>query len=250
MQPKEPPFLEKISRQGYSLNLGDFVNQAGKLVKDNLGIFVAYSATYGLILLIMNLLSFVGLLAELLIAPSLSIGFAIAAHEARQGNRPDFSDFFKGFSRFFDLFLANLLMLLGALVCLLPLGFVLLLDSAGRGFDSDILAIFGLFAILGCVVLVVALSVLFVLAPHYVYFYNMPAVEALRTSFEVVKISFGSWLGFLIVVGLLMFAGAFLCGLGLLFTYPLGMAAIYVAFANINDLEQNKGAELEQHLVG
>ena len=70
MQPKEPPFLEKISRQGYSLNLGDFVNQAGKLVKDNLGIFVAYSAIYGLILLIMNILSFVGLLAELLIAPS------------------------------------------------------------------------------------------------------------------------------------------------------------------------------------
>ncbi|CAB4856879.1 MAG: hypothetical protein F2782_00990 [Actinobacteria bacterium] len=60
------------------------------------------------------------------------------------------------------------------------------------------------------------------------------AVGAIKRSFEIVKGNFGAVLGLIVLLMLINIAGAMLCGIGLLFTYPMTSVAIAYAYRTLN----------------
>ena len=60
------------------------------------------------------------------------------------------------------------------------------------------------------------------------------AIGAIKRSFEIVKGNFGAVLGLIVLLMLINFAGALLCGIGLLFTYPMTSVAIAYAYRTLN----------------
>ena len=258
---KRPPF-EKITQEGYDVRTGEYIGQAWDLVKAHMGLFIGYTLLFFLIKGFLSIIPGVGGIAQAILAPALTVGFAAAAHKASIGQKPELSDCFGGFSQIGNLFLVNLLISLIAVVCFVPLvaGLVFLLLNADGGYINslddfvdvivDLLVnpIF-LISMFVSLALILAISALFIFAPYYVFFYQMSATEAMRTSYEVAKIRLGGLIGFNIVLGLLLFGGAILCGIGLIFVYPIAMVAIYLAFANINDLQSEQPVDLDKHLI-
>ena len=60
------------------------------------------------------------------------------------------------------------------------------------------------------------------------------AVGAIKRSFEIVKGNFGAVLGLMVLLTLVNIVGALLCGIGLLFTYPMTSVAIAYAYRTLN----------------
>lgn len=60
------------------------------------------------------------------------------------------------------------------------------------------------------------------------------AVGAIRRSFEIVKGNFGAVLGLILLLILINLVGALLCGIGLLFTYPMTSVAFAYAYRTLN----------------
>lgn len=60
------------------------------------------------------------------------------------------------------------------------------------------------------------------------------AVGAIKRSFEIVKGNFGAVLGLMVLLILINIVGALLCGIGLLFTYPMTSVAIAYAYRTLN----------------
>ena len=60
------------------------------------------------------------------------------------------------------------------------------------------------------------------------------AVGAIKRSFEIVKGNFGAVLGLMVLLILVNIVGALLCGIGLLFTYPMTSVAIAYAYRKLN----------------
>jgi len=60
------------------------------------------------------------------------------------------------------------------------------------------------------------------------------AVGAIKRSFEIVKGNFWAVLGLMLLLGLINVAAFLLCGIGLLFTYPMSLVAIAYAYRTLN----------------
>ncbi|CAB4794571.1 MAG: hypothetical protein F2894_05675 [Actinobacteria bacterium] len=60
------------------------------------------------------------------------------------------------------------------------------------------------------------------------------AVGAIKRSFEIVKGNFGAVLGLFVLLMLINIVGALLCGIGLLFTYPMSSVAVAYAYRTLN----------------
>ena len=60
------------------------------------------------------------------------------------------------------------------------------------------------------------------------------AIGAIKRSFEIVKGNFGAVLGLTVLLFLINFVGFLLCGIGLLFTYPMTAVALAYAYRTLN----------------
>jgi uncharacterized membrane protein len=269
MQPytNQRPPLDKIDQEGYSVEIGRWIDKSWNIVKENLGLFFGFTLVFFLITFGLSVIPVVGSLVQAIIQPALTIGFVAAAHKAIQQEKPTFSDCFSGFSQFGNLFLVNLLLGLAVALCFLPfiIGLIITVGSQlgdlipPSGDDPEetldrVAEFFGapmiLLPLVAGIVLALIVSTLFAFANQYVFFYQMSATEAMQTSLNVVKRNLGGMVGFMIVSGLVAASGALLCGIGLLFTVPISMVSLYVAFASINQLGVQRPEDIEQHLVG
>jgi len=89
--------------------------------------------------------------------------------------------------------------------------------------------------LLACIIPGVIAAVLFAFAGYAVIdSRDGDAVGAIKRSFEIVKGNFGAVLGLMLLLMLINIAGALLCGIGLLFTYPMTSVAIAYAYRTLN----------------
>lgn len=204
----------------------DCISEAIALVKQDLGLWVVAALLSGVI-------SYAVSIAVSLLANIVAYGSAISTQTSVMGvilavvfgfvssavsyllyagmvqmalgkmdGRPlEISDLFSGFGRFPQ-------MLIGVTVTSLAmyLGLVLLIIP-------------GLF---------VAGALAFV--PFLVVRQNLSGMEAVKKSWEVLKPQAFSMFGFMIVLGLLIMVGLILCGVGVLFTLPVGAAAMAIQY--------------------
>jgi uncharacterized membrane protein len=207
--------VEALVQRGYTVKIGDYIQQGWELFKKNAGLYIAFTLIMVLINAVLAWInrsaSPLGSVISMVIAGPLGAGWYIVAFKQIRNRLPEFGDFFKGFNNFLPFFLVSLIS--GILI---GLGFLL-------------------FIIPG-----IYLAVAYMFAMPFAVAQRMDFWTALEASRKLITKNWFSFLGFALLLFLINFVGALLFGIGLLVTIPLSACAVAAAYADIVGL----GSEL------
>jgi len=192
--------INQLIVNGYDFKIGDYVSQGYDLFKENMGPFIGFTV----LVILINVFLVYTLIGEFLVQGPLAVGFAIVAHRIAKKRGHEFGDFFKGFDFFVPLLLAGLIMTI-----FIGIGFIFLIIPG------------------------IYLAVAYFFTYQLIVFRKMEFWEAMETSRKLISKEWFSVFGFIIVLGLINFAGALCLGVGLLFTIPITACAAYVAYSDI-----------------
>lgn len=277
-----PTNVQRAINEGYEFRLGYYIQRGWKIVSDNLGIFIVgtllfffLSFAIGLVsgafsILFASLGGFVGIIANQIFSQAVSVavkgpmtaGFAEATHQVEKGGTVELNNFFAGFNKFGPLFITVLLTTIITFVAMIP-GFYLMMEA---GFDITMFSggfrteppsfedvDFGGFFLGALVAIIPALffAVSYTWAPYLTWFYDIQGWEALETSRKLVSKNFVNIILFMIVIGIIIFAGALMCCVGLLVMFPLAMNANYLAFADAVNMQEggNNADDIIDHFA-
>lgn len=196
-------------------------------------------------------------LVTTLISALFTCGIYVALSRRASGGAPEFGDLFAGFKFFLPclivaLFLTLFQFILG--VTMVLVGFVLgisglgaqILAPGGRFDPSVFRALIPAFLVIG--LLYIILTFVFGVLVFFVYqliaVRNASAIEALTQSVRAGLRNFFPLIALFIIEGLIAFAGALLCIVGIFFVIPILMAANFAAYLRVFGRSNN----FEQHL--
>ncbi len=193
--------------------------------------FTAVSIGISLVLGVVPL----GSIVSAVIGGPLFAGYYLVGLQRARGQSVVFADFFRGFTRFADFFLINLLIGLVTFLACLPGVLVLIAGAAFSAALPDSLQT--LIGVLGAlVVLLLIMAPVLYLSVSYVLAIPMVADRPLRPWLAMEtcrRHTTGQWfqvLGMLLLIGLVNLVGLLPCGLGLLVTVPWSYATILAAY--------------------
>lgn len=247
-----PAKIQQIIDGNYEFRLGDYISKGFTLMGRNPGGFIGFFLVFILLSMVLTLIPILGTLVSLVISPAISMGPYIVSNKLDRNEPTEFGDFFKGFDKLWPLFLTNLLTSLILVAAALPGIFVIM--SAGF-FDADRFSEpGGATLVIGMLLIfipIIYLGVSYIFAPMFVWFYDMEAWQAMEASRKIVSKQWFMMLLFLIVVGLVAAAGLILLLIGVLYTVPAMICALYAAFADVARLDEEESgeADLIDHFV-
>jgi len=243
-----------ISENDYELDLGGCISRGWELVKSNLGLLFVGTLVYVLIegaigaVAQIPLIGAAASIANFIIAGPMMGGVFYLFLRAIRGEPAEIGDIFSGFRRAFaQLFLATLVQGLLIGLCLLPFIVVLIvkiiplaphLQHLQPGTPPDHDTIVALES-----VMLTCLPVLLVCAIPATYLavcwkFTLPLIvdrqmdfwTAMGTSRRQVRKHWWLVFGLVILISLLNLLGLCLCCVGVLFTFPVGIAALMFAY--------------------
>ncbi|MBC7886038.1 MAG: hypothetical protein H7X99_11230 [Saprospiraceae bacterium] len=230
---------------GYDFKIGEYFSRGYEIFKKNPGGFLGYTVVFILISIVVSMIPILGFLIGIVVNPALAVGIPYGAHLQEQTGSQEFGNFFKGFNHIAQLVVANILMLLVYFILLLPLIFVLgfsfisalatsdagsLMDASSQ-IASSMIWIF----LIGLICLYVAVS--FRWTNYLIVFHKYDAVEAIKTSWKLTNKRWFLHFAFILLVGLSIILGLVALIVGILFAYPIVMAADYAGYADVTGLE-------------
>lgn len=237
--------IREIQRFGYSFPISKYLQRGFELFGKQAGFFIAFTLVYFLIMALTNVMPFVGpLAASIILAPGLSVGYALVAHKIAKGQeRIEFKEFYQGFDH------------TGSLAGVTVLTFLMLGAAAvpfvASMFISDFQDVSPLFAVLLLPVLYFAIA--YAAAPLFVVFYKMQAWQAMEASRKVITKNWFMVFLMAIVMALMAGMGTMLFFVGLLVAMPVIACTQYAAFADImklsSDATEDVDDEILRHLV-
>ena len=204
-----------INNQSYTVKIDQYFSRGWEIFNQYPGGFIGYLILTSVISIIAYILpapfgnrggDTVGIV-NFVLNPIFSAGFYIVALQIAKNRPKDFSDFFRGFNQFIQIFLEHLV------------GFILV----GIGFA---------FFIIPGIYLAVAygFSTIFVIEKKLSFW------SALEASRKLITKKWFSFLGFFLQLVLLNLGGLLLVGIGLFVTIPLSTCIIIAAFEDIAGL--------------
>lgn len=254
MNQQQKEKLESIINQGYVFHFSEYFDKGMNIFRKDIGSFVGFTLLYLLISIALSMIPIVGSITSALITYPLMVGYAIVAHQIDRNKSFEFGTFFKGFDFFTPLLLQYLILTFVSLVFLLLLVIYAYLNLDLDGFD-----IFALTAELEGLALPILLLMIPVFylyvswrwAPYFIVFYKMPYWDAMETSRRMIGKNFWPLLAFMVLLALLMVAGAIGFLIGMVFTIPIGMCVDYAAFADVTRLMEQEDLDLDltEHFV-
>jgi len=141
----------------------------------------------------------------------LMVGFHFACMRKMVSGRLDVADIFKGFNFFAPALLAMVVIsvftFLGSLLCIIP----------------------------GLVI-----AAMYQFTYLFIFDKKLEFWPAMQASHELIKKDYFGFTLFIFVLGLLIFAGALLCLVGILFTFPLYFAAVTTAYKDLVGFETSE----------
>lgn len=191
------------------VKFGEWIEKGFNLYKENFGILVLVS----LIAVIVSAIT-VGVLAGPMAAGVLLVVFQL---QDRKEPKPEVGTLLKGFDFFLNSFLFFIVWGIAIFVVSLILGLVPCIGQVASlfvVFVAHALLMFGMFLIVDR---------------------NMEFWPASVESFNMVKRNFWPFLGFSIVSNLIGSIGAVACGIGVVFTLPIQVCILMVAYREIFD---------------
>lgn len=252
-----------LERHNYQVNIGLFLSEGWQIITQNVGGFIGFFVISTIISIVLSNIPggalVNGFVAAVLVAGNYIVGFKIL-----RGQPTAFGDFFSGFqgNRFLPILLTSLLtgLFSGIFSVLATLAFVVGFLPSFRSIieriqletdppDPDIDQIVDLLQRLpeipaGLTLILIVIGIILLIPAIYLgvaYTFAVPLVVERRLEFWAAmeasrRTITHQWFGIfalLFVLGLINFAGACLCGLGLLVTAPLSYGAIVAAYNNI-----------------
>ena len=254
-----PPLagLASVSESDYDLDIFGCVTNGWELLKNNMGVLFVGALIYLLIELAIAGVSSIPLIGSLfsianfVISGPLIAGLFYLFIRVIRNEPAEIGDIFSGFRRGFgQLFLGTLVSGLLICVCMLPFIVVFLVKffplighfqhlQPGTPPDQETMAALEsiLFTCLP-VALVCAIPAIYL---RVSWTFMLPLIidkeldfwTAMKTSRRQVRKHWWHVFGLLVIIGLLNVAGFFLCCVGLLFTIPIGIAALMFAYETI-----------------
>ncbi len=245
----------------FELDLGGCISRGWELVKNNMGVLFVGALLYMLIQGAMGGLQQIPILgvlvgiANFVISGPLMGGLFYMFIRANRGEPAEIADLFSGFRRAFgQLFLGTLVpaLLIGA--CLIPVIVVALfyfipmfshLQHNANPSEAEIWAMIKpTLSILLPVALICAVPVMYLAT---CWKFTLPLIvdrqmdfwTAMKTSFKMVNKHWWQVFGLILLIGLLNIAGVLACCVGVLFTAPIGFAALMYAYETIFNTEKN-----------
>ncbi len=191
---------EILSKQGYLTDIGEYIRKGYSIFEKDMGNFIGYTLLVFLIALVSGIIPF----ASLFVTGPLIAGYYIIARKIDKAEEYEFGDFFGGFDFILQLFIFTLI--------------------------SKVLTVIGLIAF---ILPGIYLAVAWLFAPFFIVFTDTEFWESMELSRRLITRKWWSFLGLLLIIVLLNVAGAFLFGIGLLFTVPVSYCSIYAAFEDI-----------------
>ena len=191
------------------VKFGEWIEKGFNLYKENFGVLVLAS----LIAVIVSAIT-VGVLAGPMAAGVLLVVFQL---QDRKEPKPEVGTLLKGFDFFLNSFLFFIVWGVAIFVVSLILGLVPCIGQVASlfvVFVAHALLMFGMFLIVDR---------------------NMEFWPASVESFNMVKRNFWPFLGFSIVSNLIGSIGAVACGIGVVFTLPIQVCILMVAYREISD---------------
>lgn len=209
------------------------LKQGWEMIKDQYWLFVGMSVVC---VLIGNAVP-LGILAG-----PMMCGLFLALLKQRAGEPVEFGTLFKGFDFFKDGMIAGVLHTVPMYLIIAPIYVIyvamLVTMSASGGRGQDPSAALGFMAVLGIwlpimMILLIILSIGFAFVFPLIVDRRLSGVNAIKHSFKAGMANFWSLFGLLLLNGLLGFAGALVCGVGLYFVLPITFAALAVAYTQV-----------------
>jgi len=239
-------FDEKSSsllKNGFDFDLGGYISKGHQILMKDLGSYIGYELLVFLIFMLLGFIPFVGTVINFVINYSLIMGFAIFARRIYLNRPRSFSNFFDGFKLLGPLVLLRLLnsILIALIVIpyvLITLGsfFLTLIRQAISGDVSDIdpsYIISNIVKLIPLIFILIIIQVLLAFSSYIVTFGRKGAVDAMTLSIKLIGKKFLSFILFFIVLWLINVAGAICLLVGLLYTVPLSLCALYAAYESI-----------------
>ena len=201
--------VEEVLNEGYTLDIGKAFSTGWETFKAGAGLFIAWAALTLVAVTICGSLKVAGsLVAGYVVMPFAIAGFLSAAFSLMKTGKLEFEDFTKVFQRFGEIIVVGILIALiasiGFVLCILP----------------------GIYA-----------KIAMVFAFPLVIAKGVPAVDAIKASFNVVNKNFVEVLLLVLALFGVGLAGLLLCGVGLLVAMPLIYCIVAAAYVQVFGLE-------------
>lgn len=256
--------IEVLRETKGTFAIGKAISDGWRLVSSHLGYYIGAGIITMIISMFIGFIPWLGsLIDSLIVSPCFAASAIYITWRISKGyGWTDFGDMFKGFSYVTPVMIATLIqsaiMVLIGLLCffsLIPELVDLWELAQGSGayqnqdeitaliqsifFNTKIILLFCLFMLA-----MLLLSAVWAFSIHFIVVYKMDAWPAMELSRKVTTPNLLRLIGLFIIIGLIILVSALPCGIGLLFSLPLSIGAIYSAFAQITGSDQpDEGGE-------
>ena len=221
--------IEYYKNNKFKFDIGKYFNQSLELFQNNWQPFVIY-ALVAAIIYVFTSFTVIGLL---FVMYPLLMGFMIGAEHAENKMTLEVGDFFGGFKNIGSYFLFKLIIIGVSLAVMSPyiiFSFLpLMLNDPENVSPAFVLgsSLFGIMYLFVATIFLLFLQACIFLAPYFIHYGNMGAVEAIKTSYAIVKKNFWWMVLMALVVSLVASIGTIACYVGALATYPIGYMMVY-----------------------
>ncbi|MDX2246500.1 MAG: hypothetical protein SF052_06985 [Bacteroidia bacterium] len=199
-----PEKYQHLLDNGYEFRFSDYIRRGWELFTADPWPLIGFNLLLVIGSIVVSFIPFIGSIGLMIISPVLSAGVYIYIDKIAKGQDRTFNDFFSAFPMLGQLFLGNftgsILTGLGMLLLLLP----------------------GIY-----------LAVAYTMVIPLITFAGIEFWPALETSRKVITKNWWSFFGFLFVMGLIVFSGVLLLGVGIFATIPLGSCMFYAVYEDI-----------------
>ncbi|MCX5655650.1 MAG: hypothetical protein NTY65_13510 [Planctomycetota bacterium] len=208
----QPPAAQPSAK----MELGVYVSKAWNLMKQNLLLLIV---TYLIVAVIMNIP-----LVGLIIGGPVMFGFIRIVQKRYKGESAEIGQVFDAFKTDFSKGLVTfLLMFVVALCVVIPVVIVIIVLS----FIPCVGTVLGILLYI-CALLAIGAALYFVL--EIAALSDVAPVDAIKKGFKFMTANIGPMILLSLVTGLIGMAGIIACGIGALFTAPMAMAIVVIAY--------------------
>jgi len=242
--PAAPPPVFELPEHDYELDIGGCVNRGYHLLKKNFNVLFVSALVYALIEGALGGLAqipftgpFVSVLNLIISGPLLGGVFYVFIRTVRS-QPAAVGDVFEGFrNNFMQLFLGYLVPALLAGLCLIPVliavAVTILPSVIHHDQPNKYAVLFVVPVALICLIPMLYLQISWTFTLPLITDRGMDFWPAMKTSWRMVGKHWWQVFGLMVLVGLLNLAGLLACCFGVLFTMPVGIAAMMYAYETI-----------------
>ncbi|MBK7374332.1 MAG: hypothetical protein KTQ13_10785 [Ferruginibacter sp.] len=257
--------IEELQSGNSTFSISDALSEGWALISKHLGYYILGGILAVFIGMAAGIIPFVGSLANnLILSPCFMAGGIYITWRISRGIPwTDFGEMFKGFNYLAQVMVSSLIetavmvfLLLMFFFNLIPQIMDLISLSQGQGIyrnqaeieslvrgmflNARVIIMFLLFMVAALLI-----SVIWAFKLHFIVIYKMEAWPAMELSRKVSTRNLLPLIGLFILLGIIILISALPCGIGLLFSLPLSIGAVYSAFAQITQCNQPDEIELD-----